>query len=69
MDDFDRADRDDYLLDRAWDDDIRRADWDDLHGEWFDRPTIADAVRLAGFDKLRAAALGTELIIEEEFDG
>lgn len=32
IDDFDQADHDDVELDRAYDHDLQRADWDDLHG-------------------------------------
>ena len=38
VDEFDKADRDDYLLDRADEAAIREQDWDQLHGdEWEDR--------------------------------
>ena len=36
MDEFDKADRDDYLLDRADEQAIREQDWDQLHGEEFE---------------------------------
>ncbi len=38
-DEFHQADLDDYLMDRADEEEIRRQDWDDLHGnereDWY----------------------------------
>ena len=46
MDEFDKADRDDYLLDRADEQAIREQDWDELHGEWIDHPTLGEYLDL-----------------------
>jgi hypothetical protein len=37
VDEFDKADRSDYELDRADEQAIREQDWADLHGEYEDR--------------------------------
>jgi hypothetical protein len=65
MDDFDRADIDDHLLDLADDRELQRLDWLELHGYDLVHPTLAEACQQVGFDKRRAAH-GTDLIIEEE---
>lgn len=54
-DEFHQADLDDYLIDRAWEHDLRQADWDDLHGAWVDRPTLDQAFKEMGRDRREAA--------------
>ena len=67
MDEFERADADDRALDRADEHEIARLDWAELHGEALVHPTLDEAIRQAHFAKQRAA-LGTELIIDEEME-
>jgi enoyl-CoA hydratase/carnithine racemase len=66
VDEFAKADRDDWELEKAQDRyESGRTDWADLH-EYVDRVESYEAIVRA--DKKRVA-LGTELPLEEEFDG
>lgn len=47
MDEFNQADLSDYLLDRADEEEIRRQDWHELHGD--DRPTLAEYLEAQRF--------------------
>jgi len=42
MGEFEKAERDDWDLDRAYDHMLRQDDWDELHGPLNDHPTLAE---------------------------
>ena len=62
MDEFDKADRDDYLLDRAFDEDLRRDDWDELHEVHRGPPSLAELIRVQAMLKREQAERDAELL-------
>ena len=62
VDEFDKAERDDYLLDRAFDEDLRRDDWDELHGEHRGSPSLGELLRLQHRLKQAQAERSAELL-------
>ena len=64
MDEFDKADRDDYLLDRADEQAIREQDWDELHGTYEDQVWAYEAQWRA--DRKEQAEQAAAYLIEIE---
>ena len=62
VDEFDKADRDDYLLDRADEHELERLDWAELHGEYHESPGLAELLRVQAALKREAWARSQRMV-------